>query len=41
MSFLTLGFASEEPVVVDDIRMIATSFPNFVPLMVSLVARFG
>jgi 3-phosphoshikimate 1-carboxyvinyltransferase len=41
MSFLTLGFASEEPVVVDDIRMIATSFPNFVPLMGSLGARFG
>jgi 3-phosphoshikimate 1-carboxyvinyltransferase len=41
MSFLTLGLAAEDPVVVDDIGMIATSFPNFVTLMGSLGARLG
>jgi len=29
MSFLVLGMASKEPVVVDDAEMIATSFPDF------------
>ena len=33
MSFLTLGLAADHPVVIDDRRMIATSFPGFVPLM--------
>ena len=33
MSFLVLGFAAERPVTVDDASMIATSFPEFRPLM--------
>ena len=28
MSFLTMGLASQKPVTVDDVTMIATSFPN-------------
>jgi 3-phosphoshikimate 1-carboxyvinyltransferase len=40
MSFLTLGLGSDTPVMVDDIAMIETSFPNFVPLMEGLGARF-
>lgn len=39
MSFLVLGLASKEPVTVDDIRAIATSFPDFLPLMRSLGAE--
>ena len=31
MSFLVMGLASNAPVTVDDERMIATSFPDFVP----------
>ncbi|WP_137388680.1 3-phosphoshikimate 1-carboxyvinyltransferase [Rhodoligotrophos defluvii] len=38
MAFLTLGLASREPVTVDDGRMIATSFPSFMPLMQGLGA---
>lgn len=41
MAFLTLGLGAEEPVAVDDISMIATSFPVFVPLMTGLGARLG
>ncbi len=41
MAFLTLGLGAEEPVVVDDIGMIATSFPAFVPLMKGLGGRLG
>lgn len=41
MAFLTLGLAAEEPVTVDDIGMIATSFPAFVPLMSGLGAQLG
>jgi 3-phosphoshikimate 1-carboxyvinyltransferase len=41
MAFLTLGLGAEEPVAVDDIGMIATSFPAFVPLMTDLGARLG
>lgn len=41
MAFLTLGLGAEEPVVVDDIGMIATSFPAFVPLMTGLGGRLG
>lgn len=41
MAFLTLGLGSEEPVTVDDIGMIATSFPDFVPLMRGLGAQLG
>ncbi|WP_108683720.1 3-phosphoshikimate 1-carboxyvinyltransferase [Methyloceanibacter sp. wino2] len=39
MAFLTLGLGAEEPVAVDDIAMIATSFPAFVPLMTGLGAH--
>jgi 3-phosphoshikimate 1-carboxyvinyltransferase len=40
MAFLTMGLASENPVTVDDTRMIATSFPEFRGLMESLGARY-
>lgn len=33
MSFLTLGMVSDQPVIVDDGAMIATSFPGFVEVM--------
>jgi 3-phosphoshikimate 1-carboxyvinyltransferase len=33
MAFVVLGLASNQPVRIDDARPIATSFPNFVPLM--------
>lgn len=36
MSFLVLGLASREPIIVDNAEMIATSFPGFVELMRSL-----
>ncbi|WP_099867085.1 3-phosphoshikimate 1-carboxyvinyltransferase [Pararhizobium haloflavum] len=36
MSFLVMGLASEHPVTIDDSRMIATSFPEFVNLMTGL-----
>lgn len=36
MSFLVLGLATAEPVGVDDAGAIATSFPDFVPLMTRL-----
>lgn len=36
MSFLVMGLASEKPVTVDDTSFIATSFPDFVPLMTRL-----
>lgn len=36
MSFLVMGMASEKPVSVDDTAFIATSFPDFVPLMTRL-----
>jgi 3-phosphoshikimate 1-carboxyvinyltransferase len=41
MSFLVMGMASAKPMGVDDGSMIATSFPNFQPLMERLGARFG
>jgi 3-phosphoshikimate 1-carboxyvinyltransferase len=41
MAFLTMGLASRDPVTVDDIGMVATSFPQFVALMESIGARFG
>lgn len=41
MSFLTMGLASREPVTVDDITMVATSFPEFLPLMESLGASYS
>jgi 3-phosphoshikimate 1-carboxyvinyltransferase len=33
MSFLVMGLATAEPVAVDDTAFIATSFPDFVPMM--------
>ncbi len=38
MSFLTLGLAAEQPVMVDDTAMIATSFPEYRDLMAGLGA---
>jgi 3-phosphoshikimate 1-carboxyvinyltransferase len=38
MSFLTMGLASREPVTVDDVGMIATSFPEYQDLMRGLGA---
>jgi 3-phosphoshikimate 1-carboxyvinyltransferase len=38
MSFLTMGLASEQPVTVDDVTMIATSFPEYRDLMKTLGA---
>jgi 3-phosphoshikimate 1-carboxyvinyltransferase len=40
MSFLTMGMASQKPVAVDDVAMIATSFPEYRGLMTTLGARF-
>ncbi|MEN6542139.1 3-phosphoshikimate 1-carboxyvinyltransferase [Parvibaculum sp.] len=40
MSFLVMGLAAHKPVTVDDATMIATSFPNFIPLMRELGALF-
>jgi 3-phosphoshikimate 1-carboxyvinyltransferase len=40
MAFLVLGLATREPVQIDDQRPIATSFPDFVPLMARLGAAF-
>jgi 3-phosphoshikimate 1-carboxyvinyltransferase len=39
MSFLVMGLASQHMVTVDDARMIATSFPEFMDLMAGLGAR--
>jgi 3-phosphoshikimate 1-carboxyvinyltransferase len=41
MSALVMGLASDAPVKVDDIDIIATSFPGFVPMMRSLGADFA
>ena len=38
MSFLIMGMATEKPVTVDDGNIIATSFPQFLPLMEELGA---
>ncbi|MCZ0734828.1 3-phosphoshikimate 1-carboxyvinyltransferase [Phreatobacter sp. AB_2022a] len=38
MSFLVMGLAADTPVTVDDTGFIATSFPDFVPLMRGLGA---
>ncbi|MEY4706402.1 MAG: 3-phosphoshikimate 1-carboxyvinyltransferase [Pseudomonadota bacterium] len=38
MSFLTMGLASQQPVTVDDVTMIATSFPEYQDLMKGLGA---
>lgn len=39
MSFLVLGIASKQPVMIDDWRAIATSFPGFAQLMNRLGAK--
>lgn len=39
MSFLVLGMAAKDGIVIDDARVMDTSFPGFVPLMQSLGAR--
>lgn len=36
MSFYVLGLAAQQPVTIDDARPIATSFPDFLPLMQTL-----
>lgn len=41
MAFLTASLASETPIVVDDATMIATSFPEFRPIMETLGARYA
>lgn len=41
MSFLIMGMASREPVTVDDIRPIATSFPHFIDIMNGSGARMA
>ncbi len=41
MAFLTLGLGARSPVTVDDVSMIRTSFPDFVPLMTRLGAKFA
>ncbi len=40
MSFLVMGLAAQNPVSVDDTAMIATSFPEYEPLMRGLGADF-
>ncbi len=40
MAFLTAGLASETAIIVDDSTMIATSFPEFRPIMEALGAGF-
>ena len=41
MSALVMGLAADKPVKVDDTAFIATSFPDFVPMMRSLGAEFA
>ena len=41
MSALVMGLASHKPVKVDDTAFIATSFPDFIPMMRSLGAEFS
>jgi 3-phosphoshikimate 1-carboxyvinyltransferase len=41
MSALVMGLASDQPVKVDDTAFIATSFPDFIPMMRSLGADFS
>ena len=40
MSFLIGGLAAKNPVTVDDTSFVATSFPDFVPMMQKLGAQF-
>ena len=41
MAALVMGLASEQPVKIDDASFIATSFPNFAPMMGKLGADFA
>ncbi|WP_315778432.1 MULTISPECIES: 3-phosphoshikimate 1-carboxyvinyltransferase [unclassified Bradyrhizobium] len=41
MSALVMGLASDKPVTVDDTAFIATSFPDFIPLMCKAGADFA
>jgi 3-phosphoshikimate 1-carboxyvinyltransferase len=41
MSALVMGLAADQPVTVDDTAFIATSFPDFIPMMRSLGAEFS
>jgi 3-phosphoshikimate 1-carboxyvinyltransferase len=41
MSFLVMGLAARSAIAVDDVSMIATSFPDFRPAMERLGARFA
>ncbi len=41
MSFLVLGTVTEAPISIDDGRVIATSFPDFVTMMKGLGAKIG
>jgi 3-phosphoshikimate 1-carboxyvinyltransferase len=41
MSALVMGLAADKPVKVDDTAFIATSFPDFIPMMCSLGAEFS
>jgi 3-phosphoshikimate 1-carboxyvinyltransferase len=41
MSALVMGLASDKPVTVDDTAFIATSFPDFIPMMRGLGAEFA
>ncbi|VEJ44697.1 3-phosphoshikimate 1-carboxyvinyltransferase [Bartonella vinsonii] len=41
MCFLVFGLASEKPVTIDDKRMIATSFPEFIPFMQQLGGKIS
>ena len=41
MAFLVMGLATGKPVGVDDMSIIATSFPDYVPMMRGLGAEFA
>ena len=41
MSALVMGLAADKPVRVDDTAFIATSFPDFIPMMRALGAEFS
>jgi 3-phosphoshikimate 1-carboxyvinyltransferase len=41
MSALVMGLAADKPVKVDDTAFIATSFPDFIPMMRALGADFS
>ena len=41
MSALVMGLASDAPIKVDDTAFIATSFPDFIPMMGGLGAEYA